>query len=481
MAKYYFLFNKGSTINQVICAILINLPMIAYGASIGWMSPMTLLLQSDASPAGRPLTDAEISWMAAVSYLVCVPSNFIMAFLADRIGRKYTLLITSSMLVGCWIVKLSSVSISALIVARVLVGINMGGCFVLCPTYTKEISQDSIRGFLGSMVILFHTSGNLFTYIIGDILSYNTVIWICLAIPTLHLVLFMMMPESPSYLITHGNAEEAARVVAWLRCRDEEDIEVKNELQKIRIEYEKDKQGSKFALKAVLCNNVMRRAYIIAMFVSLAREVCGAIPVLTFAGDIFYMASKGTSLVLTPNQQAMMLGAVQVAGSTLASSLVEKAGRKMLLFVTSFVSGLSMCCLASWFVARAYDVNPPAWIPIVTLCVCIFCDAAGLQPVSMVVIGEMFSFKYRGTVMASTMATAAFADFLQMLIFKPLATAIGAHVAFYFFGVVCILASLYVIIRVPETKKKSVNEIYDELKTKKEKLMEIELKKTEVY
>lgn len=61
----------------------------------------------------------------------------------------------------------------------------------------------------------------------------------------------------------------------------------------------------------------------------LAREVCGAVPVLNFAGDIFNLASKDTGLVLTPNQQAMLLGAVQVVGSVLASSVVEKSGRKV--------------------------------------------------------------------------------------------------------------------------------------------------------
>lgn len=66
------------------------------------------------------------------------------------------------------------------------------------------------------------------------------------------------------------------------------------------------------------------------MVLSIAREVCGTIPVLTFASDIFSMASSpGSGLVLTPNQQAMMLGVVQVAGSALASASVENLGRKV--------------------------------------------------------------------------------------------------------------------------------------------------------
>ncbi|XP_073962427.1 facilitated trehalose transporter Tret1-like [Choristoneura fumiferana] len=208
------------------------------------------------------------------------------------------------------------------------------------------------------------------------------------------------------------------------------------------------------------------------MVVALSREVCGAIPVLNFAGEIFTMASGGSGLVLTANQQAMMLGLVQVAGAALASSIVEKTGRKKLLISTSLVSGLSMCGLATYFLAKNYGFYAPDWLPIATLCLCIFCDASGLQPVSVVLTSEMFSFKYRGTVMATAMASSSLVDFIQMLFFKPLANAVGIHVAFYFFGFICIISAIYVILKVPETKMRSLEEIHRDLRTKKEKALE---------
>lgn len=90
----------------------------------------------------------------------------------------------------------------------------------------------------------------------------------------------------------------------------------------------------------------------------------------------------------------------------------------------------------------------------------------------MVIIGNIY-LQYRSTVMASTMSTSSFLDFLQMLFFKPIANTIGVHVAFYFFGIVCILTSIYVLLVVPETKQRSLHEIYEDLKTKKERQKEI--------
>lgn len=75
--------------------------------------------------------------------------------------------------------------------------------------------------------------------------------------------------------------------------------------------------------------------------------------------------------------------------------------------------------------------------------------------------------------MGSAMAFASLSAFLQMLFFKSVAISIGIHIAFYSFGAVCVLASIYAIMIVPETKKKSLEEIYDKLKTSKEKEEEL--------
>ncbi|CAH0714601.1 unnamed protein product, partial [Brenthis ino] len=455
MKKFYKIFNEG-----------INFPVFVYGASIGWMSPMILLLQSENSPKGVPLTDTEVSWLAAVAYITCIPGNALMAFLVDTLGRKIALLFISSFGAASWVLLLSSLEVWALILARALVGLTMAGCYVICPIYTKEMSQDSIRGALGCIMILFQTTGNLFLYIIGDILQYRTVLWICLSLPTFHLVLFMMMPESPSFLLKKNNVEEATRVLAWLRCRKEDDTLVKAELDLMKREQrhdDKTKTNSCFIIKSILKDTILFKAFCIAMVVTLAREVCGAIPVLNFAGEIFAFASDKSDFVLTPNQQAMLLGAVQVSGSMLASTVVEKTGRKPLLAITSLLSGLSMIALASWFVTREYGANSLNWIPIMTLCLCIFCDSSGLQPISIVIASEIFSFKYRGTVMAVTTSAASFADFLQLLFFKPLVNALGIYIAFYFFGIVCILMAVYVVIIIPETKGKTLDDIYKHL------------------
>lgn len=77
--------------------------------------------------------------------------------------------------------------------------------------------------------------------------------------------------------------------------------------------------------------------------------------------------------------------------------------------------------------------------------------------------------------MALTMSIASFTDFLQLLFFKPLANAVGIYVAFYFFGIVCIVMAAYVIFIVPETKEKTLDEIYKSLGKKNTNANNIEI------
>ncbi|XP_045455962.1 facilitated trehalose transporter Tret1-like [Melitaea cinxia] len=463
------IFKEGSQVNQILCALLICIPLYGYGNCIGWMSPMTLLLQSKDSPKGVPFTDSEISWMASLPYLSCIPSTYLVAWWGDTFGRKNALIFMSSLTAVVWLLKLCSMSIWVLVIARTLVGVVMAASCVTCPTYIKEISDDNIRGALGCWVALFFTTGSLSAYVIGDLMTYQNILITFLVIPLAHCLIFLAMPESPSYLIKNGRDEEAIKALMWLRCRKGNDSSIKEEIDIIKKEQKNDEGKGKFLLKNILTDKILCRAFQISLVASLARELCGAVPVLNFAGDIFHLASQMMGLVLTPNQQTMVLGVVQFCGAGMASSVVEKCGRRPLLFITSIISGLSMCVLATWFLLNENQISAPAWIPVLMLCLCIFCDASGLMPISVVMTGEIFSYKYRGTVLATTMAIASLADFFQLLFFKPLAKSIGIYVAFYFFGAMCLGTALYVILIVPETRNRQLEEIYDDLRSKKEK------------
>ncbi|KAL0861523.1 hypothetical protein ABMA27_009041 [Loxostege sticticalis] len=456
--------SEGSKVNQIVIATLMVLPVFSYGTAVGWMSPMGPRLMSLDTPADEPVHADVVSWMASAAYLVGTPAVFLFGYVVDNYGRKVALMLTSFSMASCWALKLYSTDTWALITARAIVGLGVSGSYVVTPLYIKEISEDSIRGTLGSLVVLSQNMGNLVVYLMGEYLSYHAILWILLAVPLVHLLVFTSMPETPSYLLKCGKVEEARNALAWLRCRDITEASVDSELQLLLLELEQNKSGKmSSALKTLVSDRATFRAFRITLIITLARELCGCVAVLHFASLIFSEASEG-SWVLTPNQQAAILGAVQLVGSVTASGLVERAGRKLLLGTTCFVSGIAMCALGAWF----YASSGASWLPVAALCLCIYCDAAGLQPVPFVIMTEMFSFQLRGTVTPIVISFACALVSVELRVFQPLAHSAGLYLVFWLFSAVCLVSTVYIALAVPETRMRSIDEIYADLAGKKE-------------
>ncbi|KAJ8710011.1 hypothetical protein PYW07_009377 [Mythimna separata] len=465
---------SGSKHNQILMSIVVCMPILAYGTAMGWISPNKELLMGDSSPSNSPLSEEDVSWMASIMFIFAPIAVFVYGVAADKFGRKNALLFAAAPISLGWAVKLICAHPIALIGARALIGFGSGGGFVVCPLYVKEISEDSIRGMTGTFVIFSQTAGNLLVFVLGDLLPFNTVLWILLAIPLIHFCILLRLPETPSYLVKCGRNEETAKVLAWLRSLPEDDKSISEEVDRLIIE--QTTCEPKFSPRLLFADKTAVKAFWVALIVNLTREFCGCIAVLVYASHIFGEASKDpdTRIALSPNKQSILLAAVQIVGSFLACQLVDRAGRKPLLAVTSVVAGFSMCLLGVWFYLQSIGVFLPGWVPIVALCVCIFADASGLQPLPFVIMTEMFSFQLRGTVATLIMAISLGTDFALLKLFAPLNVWIGYYSTFWIFSFICLANVFYLIFCVPETKMRNLEDIYADLEGKKRKKKDVE-------
>ncbi|KAH9639690.1 hypothetical protein HF086_005375 [Spodoptera exigua] len=201
----------------------------------------------------------------------------------------------------------------------------------------------------------------------------------------------------------------------------------------------------------------------------LSQETCGYLVVLMYAGSIFEQASESISLKLSPNKQTIVVGVIQLLGSVVASCIVEQTGRKWLLAGTSLATGISMLALGAWFYITSMNIWLPGWLPVLAMCLCIFADAAGYQPVPYVITSELFSFQHRGMVTSFVSSVDALSDFLQTKAYDPLLKLLGIHWVFIMFSIVCFLGTFYTVMWVPETKDKTVEEIYAILEDSRKK------------
>lgn len=109
------------------------------------------------NPIGKVIVESEQSWINSVLAIGGFFGPFAAGFLADRRGRKLTLLLSAMVHVVGWIVLLTAFSVEMMVVARFVLGFGSGCILVALPMYVGEIASDQYRGILGSFLQIGQT------------------------------------------------------------------------------------------------------------------------------------------------------------------------------------------------------------------------------------------------------------------------------------------------------------------------------------
>jgi len=184
---------------------------LSYGIVIGWPSPSAQLLQSPSSPVGNPMTDNGVSWLTGI---LCLSGTFVAGLtsvIPDKFSRKRLGYILVVPIIIAWLLITFATEHMYIYVSRGLSGISGAATFFVVPNYVSEISCDSIRGMLASILIVSVNVGILVAYILGGIMSFRALPVAVIALILLYLITFVFMPESPLYLVRRNRTHEAIR------------------------------------------------------------------------------------------------------------------------------------------------------------------------------------------------------------------------------------------------------------------------------
>lgn len=123
----------------------------------------------------------------------------------------------------------------------------MGGTFTLIPVYISEISNSEIRGTLSSLFLLCVNLGTLLIFIIGNVVSYDLVSKLNLALPIVFSIVFLLFPETPYYLLKCGKNKEAENALKFLcGCKSEQASDsIRSRLIAIAKKVEKNENARK--------------------------------------------------------------------------------------------------------------------------------------------------------------------------------------------------------------------------------------------
>ncbi|CAG2059555.1 unnamed protein product [Timema podura] len=439
----------------------VDLSGFAQGIAIGWPSPTLPLLQSHDTPlGGQPMTDEGTSWVGSLICLSALLATPVFSFMADKFSRKLTGYLVGVLIVIGWTLILFAQTEMTLHVARFIIGLGCGASLALCPLYVTEISEDSIRGTLGTVLIFLTNGGVLFSYIVGSYVPYHIFNYVCFSVPVLYLTTFFFMPESPVYLMNRGRIEDARKSLRWLRGGQVPEIE--REITRITESIKNNGQDkNKISIMDLFSSRGTIKAMVIGILLMANVQLCGIFAVFSYTVNIFQLSGSN----LSPNLSTILTGSFLFIGVLLATFLIDRAGRKVLMIISDLVMFLCMGVLGGYFYLKntGADVENYGWVPVASLSLHVFSLSLGVGTVPYVVIAEIFQPQYRGLGMTLSICTLWLWAFLVSKFFTALCYTLGDHGCFWLFAVICLMGAVFIHFFVPETKNRSLQSILREL------------------
>jgi sugar porter (SP) family MFS transporter len=372
----------------------------------------------------------------------------------DRFGRKKTLLWIGILYLVSAVWSAMATDVHSFMVARFIGGLGVGISTVAAPLFISEIAPADKRGRLAGMFqfnivfgILVAFASNATLGSIGDD-AWRWMLGVE-AIPALiYSLLCFCLPESPRWLIGRkGDRTGGITVLKMINPSDSEsDIEAKAD-EIAAVSHEAASTGG-FWTKRL--KTPIKLAFLIAFF----NQLSGINAILYFAPRIFEMTGLGEKAALL---QSIGIGVTNLVFTFVGLWLIDKLGRRSLLYIGSFgyIASLGLC---SWaFFAENFAIVPA----------CIFAfiaaHAIGQGAVIWVFISEIFPNRHRAQGQSLGSFTHWIFAALLTLFFPSMVTAFSPEIVFGFFAFMMVLQLLWVRHMVPETKGRTLEQIEHEL------------------
>lgn len=180
-----------------------------HGAVVSWFAPSLPILLSDNTPLeSGPLTNTELSWLGSINNLGALVGILLFgALLTPYLGCKKSMLFLAFPSAAFWLLIFFGKTYYHLLFARLLAGATGGGIQTTIVLFVSEISNDDIRGRLGSLSMLSRNFGCLFMFVIGAYVDYMIVPCIFIFFPIVYLCIFMTMPDTPQHFLKEGKPQ----------------------------------------------------------------------------------------------------------------------------------------------------------------------------------------------------------------------------------------------------------------------------------
>ncbi len=443
-----------------LCLVLVGVILagMLFGYDQGVISgALTGIRTTFALPAS--LVEVVTSWVT----LGALAGSLAGGALADRLGRRATILIAGALFVAGAMVEALAPAVTVLVGGRFLVGFGVGIAAVAAPLYAAEIAPTAQRGRFVSSYQLAITIGIFVAYLVDSVLAQRQE-WRWMlgvsAVPAALLVVAMLCAvESPRWLVKCGRRDEARRALQRLRPDVDPDAHVEAIAASLSAQQQETSWRAVFELR-------WRKPLAVGMGLAIFQQITGINAIIYYADEIF-AAAGFTTVAAQTRASTWAIGGVNVLATLIAIAFIDRLGRRPLLLAGLVGMGVSLVVVgfafreiaASAVTGQAAGPTVAGMVTLAALVAFIISFAFSLGPVVWTVINEIFPGSIRGRAVAVATATNWGAAFLVSEFFLSLVDGIGTAAAFWLFAFFCGAGFVWVLRRVPETKGRSLEQI----------------------
>ncbi|WP_407353700.1 sugar porter family MFS transporter [Luteimonas sp. R10] len=407
--------------------------------------------------------------------LGCAVGAFFAGRLADLYGRR-TLLIVAAVLflVSAWGSGIAGTSLE-FVIYRVLGGLAVGAASVMAPAYIAEVSAAHYRGRLATVqqiaiicgLFLAFLSNYLLAKIAGASIrplwlgfeAWRWMFWMEIAPAALFLGALLFIPESPRFLVVKGRRERALAVLRRLYGQGAGTTK----LAEIEASLAADHHRPRFSDLIAKATGKVRPIVWVGIGLATFQQLVG-INVVFYYGAVLWQAvgfSENDALLIN-----VLSGALSIGACLLTVALIDKVGRKPLLWIGSVGMAISLGLVTIAFSTGTLDAgnrlqlsDAMGVLALVAANVYVIFFNLSWGPVMWVMLGEMFPNQIRGSGLAVAGLFQWGSNFAITMTFPVMLAGIGLAATYGFYAFAAVVSIFFVLRYVHETRGRELEQM----------------------
>ncbi len=404
-------------------------------------------------------------WAMSSALIGCLMGAGVSGYFSDLFGRKLPLIFAAALFTISAIGTGATNDFNLFILFRIVGGIGIGLASAISPIYIAEIAPAKYRGRLVSINQLTIVIGILLAQIVNYLIAervpanasdsmilnswngqmgWRFMFW-AETVPALFFFIFVFfIPESPRFLLTAKKTDQAEKLLNKIGGQKY----AKNETTNINATLSADKtrldwkfiRSKKIAIPLAI-------GIVLAVF----QQWSGINVIFNYAEEIFTSAGYTVSDMLF---NIVITGTVNLIFTLIAMRTVDKWGRRKLLLFGSIALSAIYILIGSCYYFKIQGIMV---LSLVILAIAVY--AMTLAPVIWVVLSEIFPNKVRGIAMAIATTALWAACFVLTYTFPILNDLLNASGTFWLYSLICFAGFVFIWLKLPETKGKSLEEV----------------------